>query len=107
MFVHADDPADVLATLAEIFNGPVERHVIEVRGASVEVLRNPDRTGAPEQDFLYWPVLVEIESNGTLAVLDLTAEILTHLWDRGFPTVAACDYDDELPWQGGIGRIDR
>lgn len=44
--------------------------------------------------------------DGAVAMVDLTARVLTHLWPGGFPTVAACDYEDELPWRGGIARLD-
>jgi len=106
MFVRSDERDDVVAALTEFLDGRVERRVIELPEAVVEVLRNPDASRGDEADFLFWPVLVEIESNGTSAVVGLTARILTQLWERGFPTVAACDYEDELPWRGGIARIE-
>jgi hypothetical protein len=106
MFVRAEAPADVFAVLADLLDGRVVRHSFELPGRVVEVLRNPDASQGDEADFLFWPVLVEVDSDGAPAVVELTTTILTRLWDRGFPTVAACDYEDELPWRGGIARLD-
>jgi hypothetical protein len=107
MFVRADAPADVFGVLTEILDGTVVRRSVELPGATVEVLRNPDASIGDAADFLFWPVLVEIESDGSPAVVDLAARILSHLWDLGYPTVAACDYEEELPWRGGIARSDK
>jgi hypothetical protein len=106
MFVRAGARADVFAVLIDVLDGHAVDRSIELPGATVEVLRNSDASPSEEADFLFWPVLVEIESDGTSAVVELATTILTQLWDRGLPTVAACDYEDELPWRGGIARVD-
>lgn len=104
MFVRSDSTATVLAEVMSVLDGRVERRSVTLPGAVVDVLSNPDSAGVEATDFLFWPVLVEVESDGSSAVVGLTARILTHLWDRGLATVAACDYEDELPWRGGIDR---
>ena len=106
MFVRAEASADVFAVLTDVLDGRVVRRSIELPGAVVEVLRNPDASQGDETDFLFWPVLVEVDSDGAPAVVELATTILTQLWNHGFPTVAACDYEDELPWRGGIARLD-
>jgi hypothetical protein len=106
MFVRSGDPENVRAALTEVLDGCEPGRSEELPGVTVEVLRNPDVSPNDATNFLFWPVLVEVESDGTSVVVDLTTAILTQLWDRGFPTVAACDYEDELPWRGGIARVD-
>ncbi|WP_367127652.1 hypothetical protein [Saccharothrix sp. HUAS TT1] len=68
-----------------------------------------------EDDFVVWPVHIELGpisddpgvSDAELAVtmVETTAIVVRGFWDRGHPVVAACDYEDNLPWNGGIGRI--
>jgi hypothetical protein len=76
----------------------------------LEVLRNDD--GLPlEQsgdDFVRWPVLVEVESPEGIdrgRVVWLTGRLLEILWRNDYEAVASCEFEDELPQDGGIGRI--
>lgn len=90
---------------------------LTVSGVDVEVNANKDARGrAAEQwrakggaQFILWPALVELdtgEDEVTSVIVELTARLLTALWDDGQPAVAACDYEDQLPWSGGIARLD-
>lgn len=75
--------------------------------AEVEVLRNPDKGAA--KDFIGWPAFVEVEAETdaeSAAVVAIVSRIVTAMWEAGIPAVAACDYEDELPWRGGRGRLE-
>ncbi|GAB3754830.1 hypothetical protein [Microlunatus parietis] len=75
--------------------------------AELDVLRNPDTDAG--YSFLGWPILIEIAAENDAdneSIVGTTSSILKTMWDAGIPTVAACDYEDELPWRGGIGRIE-
>ena len=89
---------------------------LTVSGVDVEVNRNKDARGRAAQqwranggaDFILWPALVELdtgEDEVTPTIVELTARLLTALWEAGRPAVAACDYEDQLPWSGGIQRL--
>lgn len=97
-----------------------------VPGVELETRRNKGVTGPvadqrraarsvgtyadPEDDFLRWPTLVELyvdEEEGQRAIVSVAAQLLRQLWDAGMPAVAACDFEDELPWAGGIQRLTR
>ena len=61
----------------------------------------------PGDDFMVWPVHVELEarlSSEDPAVVAVTAAALECLWHSDRDAVAACDYEDELPWGGGARR---
>lgn len=78
----------------------------------LEVRLNPDGSNplVPPDDFLGWPVLVELESEPAdvgRGLIEATARLLHALWDAGLGAVAACDFEDELPWAGGIRRPGR
>lgn len=71
----------------------------------VDVRRNKEHV-AGETDFLFWPVVVELDSEERAAgerLVETTAALLRALWSAGCPAVAACDFEDVLPWSGGIG----
>jgi hypothetical protein len=111
VFVSAPDPPTVRRLLATLWSEPFDDDTAFVAGLVIEVRRNPDAVpdAVPDADgFLHWPVLVEVEA-GPLAdrgtTVDTVAGILTTLWDSGHRAVAACDYEDELPWAGGIRRL--
>ncbi|MFI9815733.1 hypothetical protein [Saccharothrix variisporea] len=93
-------------------------------GIPVEVRQNTDAQGPvadrwhegqsiaqyqdPDDDFILWPVWVELGGDGDEdpgAMVELASAIMRAFWDRGHPAVAACDFEDELPWEGGIARL--
>ncbi|MBE3002349.1 hypothetical protein IDM40_27160 [Nocardiopsis sp. HNM0947] len=58
-----------------------------------------------QDDFVYWPFLVDIWTQEDVTSSDyipFTSGVLTLLWGQGLPAVAACDFEHELPWSGGI-----
>jgi hypothetical protein len=95
------------ALLGRLFRGTIERHTMDVSpGLAVDVRGNKDAGGG--DDFVYWPVLVEIDAvEGVTggAVVEAVSRILDAIWDAGHRAVAACDFEDELPWGGGIQRL--
>lgn len=58
-----------------------------------------------QDDFVYWPVLVDIWTQEDVTSSDyipFTSGVLTLLWSRGLTAVVACDFEEHLPWSGGI-----
>jgi hypothetical protein len=73
---------------------------VHVDGTTFFITRNSNAGLAP--DFIGWPVKVDVESDQpTPAIVDHTARVLTAAWARGYQAVAAADFEDELPDQGG------
>jgi hypothetical protein len=111
VFVNEAEPSIVATLSASLY----------VPGVVVEVCRNKDATGpsaqVPHQDhaadfadvkdgFLLWPVVVELETEDDgPAIVAAAADLLRSLWDAGHPAVAACDFEEDLPWGGGIQRV--
>lgn len=90
---------------------------LTVSGVDVDVNANSDARGRAAErwrakggaHFILWPALVELdtgEDEVTPVLVELTARLLTALWDDGQPAVAACDYEDQLPFSGGIARLE-
>jgi hypothetical protein len=105
-------PVDTAKTiLGKALGGTFECHTMYVSlGLAVDVRRNTDATEGVDSsdDFVYWPVLVEVDAEESVAdraVVETTSRILNTLWDAGHRAVAACDFEDELPWSGGIQRL--
>jgi len=110
IFVNAAHPELVKSMLADLLGGTFHRRDMLIDGLAVSVLRNDDAAEPPraEDDFVRWPLLIELDAEepataGRMRVT--TARILTALWASSHPAVAACDFEDELPWRGGIARI--
>lgn len=57
-------------------------------------------------DFVRWPVLVEVESPNRadrIGVVSSASRLLEILWGNEYAAVASCDFEDELPTPEGIG----
>lgn len=110
IFVSQTGEASVKESLETLLGGRFQRHSMELDDAVIDVRVNPDVADAVDvgDDFLRWPVVIEVEraeSAGNSAIVATVSRILTTLWGAGQPAVAACDYEDELPWSGGIQRL--
>lgn len=91
--------------LGVVEDGGAELTVGPVR---VEGEHNDYATGrhAHSSDFLQWPTVLECEAPAGTPdeVVQAVTAVLEALWHGGFKAVAACDFEDELPARGGIGR---
>ncbi|WP_327337763.1 hypothetical protein OG693_18165 [Streptomyces sp. NBC_01259] len=93
--------------LGGLFEGTFERRTLTVGGMEIEVRRNPDAQNDEGQSsgFVQWPVQIETEPmtpHGETAAVETVSRMLEALWGAQAQAVAACDFEDELPWQGGI-----
>jgi hypothetical protein len=106
IFVEAAEPQDVAERLAALLDARRERYTLDLPEAIVDIRKNRDADMT--DDFIGWPVTVEVDAHPDAAnatVVSLTSRIVTALWEAGTAAVAACDYEDELPWKGGLGRL--
>jgi hypothetical protein len=108
IFVNHDEPSVVSTRLAALLGATVQRRSLLLPGIVLDVRANPDVDPAAGTDFVRWPVIVEVEpeDSDTGGMMTQTvSRILTDLWNAEIPAVAACDFEHELPWNGGIGRL--
>lgn len=96
--------------LGSLFDGAFERNTLTVGEMEIEVRRNPGASsgGVEADDFVRWPVQIETETvtpHGETAAVETVSRILESLWGARAQAVAACDFEDELPWRGGIQRL--
>ncbi|KWX00690.1 hypothetical protein LI90_1713 [Carbonactinospora thermoautotrophica] len=73
-------------------------------GWEADVLPNPDAGHGPEDDFLFWPLLIEYypaEDATRQTTVGNVSRLLLALWNSGLRACAAADYEDELPHHGG------
>lgn len=75
------------------------------RGLDVDVTRSDDRDANLGAEWLLWPAIVWLfPVAGARDVVRSTAEILRTFWAAGVDALAACDYEDDLPYNGGRDR---
>ncbi|MEU3189912.1 hypothetical protein ABZ686_04575 [Streptomyces sp. NPDC006992] len=106
IFVNAPSAKTVINLLSGVTGGTFEGRTMEIPTMVIDVLQNPD--AGMSDDFVTWPVMVEIEKLPEAQWEDYIADIrktLVHLWENEASAVAACDFEHELPWDGGISRV--
>jgi hypothetical protein len=68
-------------------------------GQRLDAERNDDYDAAAAREFpsgfLRFRYRIEVDTR------DVVERLLPLLWERGYPAVAVCDYEDELPEKGG------
>lgn len=104
VFVGEATATDVRTLLSALLDVGFSRNTARLGDLFVEVRRNKEHV-AGATDFLFWPVVVELDSGVEEAregLVGTTAAVLCALWGAGYPAVAACDFEDVLPWNGGI-----
>ena len=108
IFVRHDEASIVSTRLAALLGAQAQRRSLLLPGFVLDVRANPDVDHAAGADFVRWPVFVEVEAEvpeDGEAMTRTVSRILVDLWDGEIPAVAACDFEDELPWNGGIQRL--
>lgn len=121
IYVEAASREEILAVLKS------QAGYRENRGASgqlgpFELSLSSNRSLEPERKvqfpdgFLHFRFMLELYSDEdgepedaeVAEALELVSSLLVALWQSGIPAVAACDYEERLPWSGGSkgeGRI--
>ena len=105
IFLDAPDRSLVMGKLSQVLEGEFRRRTMELADATLDVLANSDAGSA--DDFVAWPVVAEMEKNEAASweqYVALVSRVITAMWDSGIPAVAACDFEERLPWNGGIDR---
>ncbi|GAA2923506.1 RHS repeat-associated core domain-containing protein [Streptomyces enissocaesilis] len=84
--------------------GFLESHL----GISINVQENDDFSpGVGRSDFVLWPTTIELEGDSGVLVermVETVSLVLSTLWREGVDAVAACEFENELPFSGGIDR---
>lgn len=105
LYVSSSDRSAVMTFLANEL-GVEPSGYFAVRGSlSFDVLRNPDADGP--DDFIFWPTLIEVtnDSGSKDEIVSALSKLLRSAWANGMPIVAACPFERQLPWSGGVQRI--
>jgi len=113
IFLEADlERKDLAQLLSEevtldVSSGPTSS-VIRNEIGELELRRNDDRNEvaarAYPDGFLHFCFVLELYARPTARHEDevsYVATLLNRLWSSGFPAVASCDYENELPRHGG------
>jgi hypothetical protein len=112
IYVETGQTVDHLCNLlaAELSATPLNGAVrgFQTSLCELDVRENDECDSARSQEFpdgfLYFRYLVELYPAVIASHEDrvhLTARILSLLWSKGYPAIAACDYEKELPHAGG------
>jgi hypothetical protein len=105
IYVDAPGVEPLMELLVELTGGRRDRGwTVEAPGLALYVDRNDEADAAlrstPVEGFLYFAFELEVYAHERPATA-LVTRLLEELWARGWPAVAACEYEDELPDRGG------
>ena len=106
----AADCSELSAVVGEILGGTASADIVRTPQTAVVIDDNdeadPERAGEWPGGFLFFPFILDIYAAPDAAEADrarVVAALLTSLWARGLPAVAACQYEDLLPAGAGTG----
>jgi hypothetical protein len=108
MYVRDTSAEQAQDLLAQLLGAEVKRRTLYLPALSMDVRTNPDVDMGAGDHFVRWPVLIEAEAEDPSSrnpMVEVMSRMLEALWEAGHPAVAACDFEDELPWAGGIKRL--
>lgn len=98
LYADTADPPAVVSMLATLLGPADALDVFRVPGCTVEVRRNPDRTGGDHH--LDWPTMIEIDADAGVAdrtVVTVVTGLIDHLHHAGLRVAAECDFPTALP----------
>ncbi|MEO3943986.1 1,4-dihydroxy-6-naphthoate synthase [Gorillibacterium sp. CAU 1737] len=113
LFIDTDhDREKVISFVSESIAGRMEGWCVSNPYCSLYLVKNDDfhvakRLQRPD-GFLFSRYYLEIEPNEGIEpslYYSCVSELLTHLWSSGYPAIAACDFEEMLPRQGGYNRL--
>jgi hypothetical protein len=99
--------AALAGALAGTVDGPLH-DTVRTSDALLDIVANDEFDARRQRDFpdgfLYFRYAIEVYPRADApheVVRQLVARLLEYAWVRGIAAVAACDYEDELPFGGG------
>lgn len=107
LFVQTADRSAVVALVGRLPGAAVDGDRVEVAGMTWDVRRHSDWDASEAGSWLLWPTIVDVQSRPARphAVVELVSEFLRASWAARIGVVAACKFEDELPWSGGIELV--
>ena len=98
---------DLTQMIAESLDGVASGSSVEVPGCELDIEDNDDfdpaQVDAPD-GFLFYRYYLDVvpaETQTRDGQIALVSRLLELLWARGWPAVAAADFEEELPRRGG------
>ncbi|AFR10798.1 hypothetical protein [Nocardiopsis alba] len=105
IFVRGIDQVEAKELLARDFRGEFDVNSMHLDGFVVEARKNTDAGKGPVEDFLFWPIIVELDADpesGLDLLISSTSRVLKMFWSSDLQAIAACDFENRLPWRGGL-----
>ncbi len=110
LYIDADaDISTFLQNIATLINASdVESDSVHIHEGDVLISKNENyhctNKKSPEDGFLFYRYKLLINPNRTLGkknAINLVTKLLNYAWSEDYPAVAACNYESELPNDGG------
>lgn len=104
-----EEPGILVKRTARLFEtAQAENNSIRIYEGEILVLNNENfnllNLQSPEDGFLFYSHILKIKPNrflGKRNAVWFVSKILKEFWTRGYPAIAICAYEAELPYRGG------
>lgn len=81
-----------------------EMNSIITNSANIDIYRNEDFNPTTHGDFLFFEYFLEVyptEIGSLETQIEIISKLLLYFWELKIYAVAACDFEDKLPQNGG------
>lgn len=107
IYVGKTDEATTMQILSDFFSSEFRGQTMYANPYSMDVMENDEykRNKDKQDDFVYWPIYIDIVNDVPVTLQDtiaFTSNVLKLLWSKNLPAIAECDFEENLPWSGGI-----
>jgi hypothetical protein len=112
IYLEADsEPEDLAKLVAESLSSTSLCRTVKTPLGEVDLRMNAEADKVRSREFpdgfLFFRYILEVYPSPAAQREDriaLTATLLRLFWSQGWPAIAACDYEDELPFGGGYNN---
>lgn len=109
LYIDADeDLSTLLQNIAKLFNTNISKNIVCVSEGEISLINNRNYHKIKklnlEDGFLFYRYLLKAKPNklfGEENAIKFISLILEYFWSNNCPAIAFCDYEENLPYQGG------
>lgn len=106
IFVHGPANArELIGAVEEATGQTASGASIFIGRSTIDIRENEDRDDSKMDRFVHWPFYLDAgpdDMSTDESLVPLITTVLEHLWGKSWSTVAACDFEEELPSHPGF-----
>lgn len=109
LYIDTDAEINILLiNIADLFSSKLKRNSLVTDEGYITITENqqfnPINKKSPLDGFLFYRYILDVKPNPNLEkdnAISFVSKILEEFWANGFPAIANCEYESDLPNNGG------